>query len=49
MGIFPYDMTWVVTIVGVQNVPLWHEDYFELKTIKAQKTQNETWIFSLVS
>lgn len=22
-----------------QNVPLWHEDYFEVKTIKARKTQ----------
>lgn len=31
---------------GVQNklppeVPLWHVDYFDLKTIKAQKTQEE--------
>ena len=24
------------------DVPLWHVDYFKLKTIKAQKTQEET-------
>lgn len=24
-----------------QNVPLWHVNYFELKLIKAQKTQQE--------
>lgn len=25
-----------------QDVPLWHTDYFELKTIEAQKAQDET-------
>lgn len=25
-----------------QNVPLWHVDYLELKTIEVQKTQAET-------
>ena len=24
-----------------QNMPLWHVDYFELKTIKVQQTQEE--------
>ena len=28
-----------------QDAPLWYADYFELKTIKAQKTQEEHLIF----
>lgn len=32
---------------ALQNVPLWHMDYFELKTVKAQKTQGESFIPSL--
>ena len=28
-----------------QNVSLWHMDYFELKTIKAQRTQEESLTF----
>lgn len=35
--------------VGVRSqspgdVPSWHEDYFELKTIKAQQTQGEVFL-----
>ena len=42
------------TSVAEQNLPLpqislCHADYFELKTIKAQKTQEETLIFSLTA
>lgn len=40
------------TIVGAQNkltqdLPVWYVDYFKLKTIKAQKTQEETFTFPL--
>ena len=31
--------------LSTQNVSLWHMDYFELKTIKAQRTQEESLIF----
>ena len=30
----------------LQNVPLWHVDYFELRTIRTQKTQQELFTFS---
>lgn len=42
----------MLSVVEVQsksahNVPLWLEDYFKLKTIKAQKTQEEALTFPL--
>lgn len=41
-----YLNTFFTDIVGVkseatQNVPPWHEDYFQLKTTEAQQTQEE--------
>lgn len=33
----------------LQNVPLWHVDPFELKTIKAQKTLEEILTFRLTA
>ena len=32
-----------------QNMPLWHVDYFELKAIKAQQTQEELFTFPLTA
>ena len=32
-----------------QNVSLWHADYFKLRTIKAQKSQEEPWTFVLTA
>ena len=30
-----------------QVLPVWYVDYFKLKTLKTQKTQEETFTFSL--
>ena len=32
-----------------QDVPLWYADYFELKTIKAKKTQEEQLAFTQIA
>ena len=38
-----WDIEWVQNEPS-QNVPLWHVDYFELKGIKTQQTQEKIYL-----
>ena len=46
-------VSWIYATVGKKichpKISLWHVDYFKLKTIEAQKTQEETLTFPLTA
>lgn len=44
---FDFFTLWCVLVLeGVQNMPLWHKDYFEWKALEIQQIQEEASVYS---